>query len=113
MKKKTIYVVIAIAVVAIFALLASIMGGSRIDYPAMLMVDDVLYLDTFEPVTDVQEEDILGYTTSYTKKEPIKNGQANFEKGTAYAVAENGLAVQRGEEWTFFKAYERKKWFFD
>lgn len=108
MKKKTIYVVIAIAVVAILALLASTMGGSRIDYPAMLMVDDILYLDTFEPVPDIQEEDILGYTTSYTKKEPRKNGQANFEKGTAYAVAENGLAVQRGEEWIFFKAYERK-----
>ena len=47
MKKKTIYVVIAVAVVAVLALLASTMGGSRIDYPAMLMVDDVLYLDTF------------------------------------------------------------------
>ena len=108
MKKKTTYVVIAIVVVAILVLIASTMGGGRIDYPAMLMVDDILYLDTFEPVTDIQEEDILGYTTSYTKKEPRKNGQANFEKGTAYAVAENGLAVQRGEEWIFFKVYERK-----
>lgn len=107
MKKRTIYVAIAIVVV-ILALLVSVMGGSRIDYPAMLMVDDVLYLDTFEPVTDIQEEDILGYTTSYTKKEPRKNGQANFEIGTAFAPVENGLAVQRGEEWIFFKAYEKK-----
>lgn len=107
MKKRTIYVAIAIVVV-ILALLVSVMGGSRIDYPAMLMVDDVLYLDTFEPVTDVQEEDILGYTTFYTKKEPRKNGQANFEMGTAFAPVENGLAVQRGEEWIFFKAYEKK-----
>ena len=108
MKKKIIYITIAVAIVAVLALLASTMGGERIDYPAMLMVDDVLYLDTFEPVTDIQDEDILGYTTSYTKKEPRKNGQANFEKGTAYAVTENGLAVQRGEKWIFFEAYERK-----
>lgn len=108
MKKKTIYVVIAIAVVAVLALLASTMGGSRIDYPAMLMVDDVLYVDTFTPASNVEEEDILGYTKSYTNKEPRRNGQSNFEVGSAYATAENGLAVQCGGEWRFFKAYERK-----
>ena len=110
MKKKIIYVVIAIALVAVLALLASTMGGSRIDYPAMLMVDDVLYVDTFTPASNVEEEDILGYTKSYTKGEPRRNEQSNFarERRVAYAAAEGGLAVQVGEEWRFFKAYERK-----
>lgn len=110
MKKKTIYFIITIAVVAILAVLASTMGGSRIDYPAMLMVDDVLYVDTFTTASSVEEKDILGYTKSYTKGEPRRNGQANFarERRAAYAAAEGGLAVQVGDEWRFFKAYERK-----
>ena len=107
MNKRLIFAICAVAAIMMLALVPTI-GGSKIDYPYMLMVDDVLYVDTFTPVTDVKEEDILGYTESYTKKEPRKNGQANFEKGTAYADAENGLAVQRGNgEWILFKEYSR------
>jgi len=101
--KKNILLSLCAVVIIVMIAFAPTMGGSKIDYPYMLMVDDVLYVETFTPVTDVQEEDILGYTKSYTKGEPRRNGQANFGKGTAYASAENGLAVQRGEEWFSLK----------
>lgn len=109
MKKKILLALCVIGIIVI-AVFASTMGGSKVDYPAMLMVDDVLYVDTFTPASNVKEEDILGYTKSYTKGEPRRNGQSNFarERRAAYAAAEGGLAVQVGEEWRFFKAYEGK-----
>jgi len=107
LNRKLIFVLCAVAVIIMVAF-APTMGGTRIDDPYMLMVNDVLYIDTFTPLEDVRESDILGYTESYTKKEPRKNGQANFEKGTAYAVTENGLAVQRRSgEWILFKPYSK------
>ena len=105
MKKKILFAVCAVTIIVLLTF-APMMGGIKIDYPAMLMINDVLYVDTFMPVENIHEEDILGYTKSYIKKEPRRNGQATFEKGTAYAAVENGLAVQRGTEWIFFKVYK-------
>ena len=103
-------VLAAVGVIVLLAILVFLpaMGGSRIDYPAMLMVDDILYVDTFTPVTNVQKGDILGYTKSYTKTEPRRNGQANFEKGTPYAAAGEGLAVRIADQWILFKRYEHE-----
>lgn len=107
--KKNILLSLCAVVIIVMIAFAPTMGGSKIDYPYMMMVDDVLYMDTFTPVLDVEEEDVLGYTKSYTKGEPRRNGQSNLGKGIAYAAAEGGLAVRVGEEWRFFKVYERRK----
>jgi len=103
-------ILVAVGVIVLLVILAFLptMGGSRIDYPCMLMVDGILYVDTFTPVTDVQEGDILDYTKLYTKTEPRRNGQANFEKGTPYVAVGDGLAVKIADQWTLFKKYERK-----
>lgn len=105
--KKLLLILAAAAILVALAILPTL-GGGRIDYPYMLMVDDVLYIDTHTTVPEPQGDDILGYTTSYTKKEPRKNGQTNI--GTyevPYAAAEGGLAAQVGENWYLFEP--RKK----
>lgn len=103
--KTKILLALCAGIIVIMLISWPTMVGAKIDYPAMLMVDGILYVDTLTPISDIQEEDILGYTKLHTNKEPRRNGQANFTRGTAYAATQNGLAVKRGEEWILFKAY--------
>ena len=77
-------------------------GGSAADYPAAIMVDDVVYLLPDQPSpAEVAEEAITGYTSSYTDTFPEQNGETNFnrELGMPYAVTADGLAVQYNNEW--------------
>ena len=71
------------------------------DYPAAIMVDDVVYYLDSEIVAEVDESAILGYTNSYTNDMPKKNGETNFnrELNMPYAKVENGIAVLYHNEW--------------
>ena len=71
------------------------------DYPATIMVDDVVYYLDSEIVAEVDESAILGYTNSYTNDMPKKNGETNFnrELNMPYAKVENGIAVLYHNEW--------------
>lgn len=71
------------------------------DYPAAIMVDDVIYYLDSEIVAEVDESAILGYTNSYTDDMPKKNGETNFnrELNMPYAKLENGIAVLYHNEW--------------
>lgn len=105
--KKLLLILAIIVLLACLALFPALSGG-RVDYPRMLMVDDILYMDTRTAVPEPLESDFLGRTTSYTKKEPRKNGQTNIGKyEVPYAAAEGGLAVQVGESWYLFSPYSR------
>lgn len=76
--------------------------ASTTDYPAAIMVNDAIYLYSFEPIFgEVDESAIIGYTTSYTDTFPEKNGETNFnrELDMAYAEVEDGIAVLYENEW--------------
>lgn len=106
MKKRLLISVVA-AILAALVILPSL-GGKRVDYPRMLMVDGVLYVDTHTEVSAPREDDILGHTTSCTKKEPRKNGQTNIGAyEVPYAAADGGLAVRVGESWYLFQPHKR------
>lgn len=75
---------------------------AEIDYPAAIMVNDIIYLFEGEPMAgEVDENAILGYTESYTDTFPAKNGETNFnrELEMPYAQVENGIAVLYENEW--------------
>lgn len=74
---------------------------STADYPAAIMVNDVVHYLAAEIVAEVDESAILGYTDSYTNDMPKKNGETNFnrELNMPYAKVENGIAVLYHNEW--------------
>lgn len=75
---------------------------STTDYPAAIMVDDLIYLFSIEPMSaEVDETAIIGYTNSYTDTFPEENGQTNFnrELEMPYAEVEGGIAVLYENEW--------------
>ena len=103
--KKSLIISVVAAILAALVILPAL-GGKRIDDPRMLMADDILYIDTHTEVPEPQENDILGYATSYTKKKPRKNGQSNIGKyEVPYADTDDGLAVRVGETWYQFKPH--------
>ena len=71
------------------------------DYPAAIMVDDIVYYLDSEIVAEVDESAIIGYTNSYTNDMPKKNGETNFnrELNMPYAKVENGIAILYHNEW--------------
>ena len=98
MRRLTVYAPLLCAL----ALAGYSAGGSAADYPAAIMVDDVVYLLPDQPSpAEVAEEAITGYTSSYTDTFPEQNGETNFnrELGMPYAVTADGLAVQYNDEW--------------
>ena len=77
-------------------------GGAAADYPAAIMVDDVVYLLPDQPSpAEAAPEAIVGYTFSYTDTFPEQNGETNFnrELEMPYAVTADGLAVLYDNEW--------------
>ena len=67
----------------------------KADYPAAIMVDDVIYYLSAAIPAEVDESAIIGYTTSYTDEMPQANGETNFnrELDMPYAKVENGIVV--------------------
>ena len=72
--KKALLILVTILLLTVLAILPTL-GGGQIDDPYMLMVDGVLYLDTHTATQEPKADEIVGCTTSYTKKKPRKNGQ--------------------------------------
>lgn len=73
-----------------------------VDYPAAIMVNDIVYLLEGVPMSaEVDESAIIGYTESYTGTFPENNGETNFnpELGMPYAQVEGGIAVLYKNEW--------------
>lgn len=72
------------------------------DYPAAIMVDGKIYLLDLEPMSsEVDNHEILGYTTSYTDTFPEQDGETNFnrELEMPYAKVEDGVAVLYDGAW--------------
>ena len=75
---------------------------SKKDYPAAIMVDGVVYLYSAEAILgEVDESEIIGYTTSYTDTFPENDGETNFnrELKMPYAKVKEGIAVLNNNEW--------------
>ena len=94
------------AAIGICACMLGLFGCSRSDtvsdYPAAIMVDGEIYVLTVESLpAEVDDSEVMGYTTSYTDTFPQKDGETNFnrELDMPYAKVEGGIAVWYGEEW--------------
>ena len=79
------------------------------DYPALIMVDGVLYYLEYETPAEIDDSAIIGYTNSYTDGAPQNNGETNFnrELNMPYAKVDDGIAVLYQNEWWLCKT----KWF--
>ncbi len=84
-------------------------SSSAGDYPAMLMVDGVLYQSTSEPVPVEMDESVIKTVSSYTDTEPTEDGQTNFDRSctTEYGMTSDGLMVLIDLEWIRFAPVER------
>lgn len=72
------------------------------DYPAAIMVEDVLYYKPAQPSPgEVDSEAIIGTTTSYTDEMPDEEGETNFDRelGCPYARVREGIAILYSNEW--------------
>ena len=60
-----------------------------------IMVNDMKYYSTYEAVSVEVDDSAIQYTTSYAAGDgvPRKNGEANFDYGTPYAVLEDDVVV--------------------
>ncbi len=74
------------------------------DWPAMIMVDGTLYYKAYTVVESIDNDAIIGYTSSYTNNEPSKDGETNFSRtlGLPYAKTEDGIAVKYNGQWNLF-----------
>lgn len=83
-------------------------SSSSGDYPALIMVNDSIYYYTYEDIaeSEINEEDIIGYTVSYSDSMPTQNGETNFlrDTGSPYAQYEDGVAVFFEGKWGVFEA---------
>lgn len=75
--------------------------GVEKDYPAAIMIDDVVYALSSEAIPgEVDESSIIGYTSDYTDTFPIRNGENNFVKESVpYARVAEGIVVLYENEW--------------
>ena len=75
------------------------------DYPAAIMVDDVVYYLSYAMPAEIDESAVVGYTTSYTDEMPQSNGEINFnrELNTPYARVSDGIAILYENEWWLCK----------
>jgi len=74
------------------------------DWPAMIMVDGTLYYKAYTVVESIDNDAIIGYTSSYTDNEPSKDGETNFSRtlGLPYAKTDDGIAVKYNGQWNLF-----------
>ncbi len=99
MKRKIITAVLCL----IMLLALSACTSSVSDYPAAIMVNDMVYLFGDEDISaEIDETAILGYT-SYVEGWPSKNGETNFrrEGNLPYALYENGVIVLVDNKWIY------------
>jgi len=75
------------------------------DYPAAIMVDDVVYYLAYAMPAEIDESAIVGFTSSYTDEMPQSNGETNFnrELNMPYAKVSDGIAILYENEWWLCK----------
>ncbi len=82
-------------------------GGMTIatqgDYPAMVMVDGVLYKDTGRISTERRCGMMDGKITSTVDTVPAEDNQSNFGTGYGYQYGMNGIEVSIDGEWHIFE----------
>ena len=71
------------------------------DYPAMIMVDGVLYYVSEDMFTSEINEAAVKKVQSYTDSVPTKDGQCNFDRSlkAKYTATDDGLAVYIDGKW--------------
>lgn len=82
--------------------------GTKKDYPAAIMVNDVLYYSTGKPFSGKVDKTAVGGTvSSYTDEMPAENGEANFNRDldSEYAFTDKGLVVCIDNEWILFEEH--------
>lgn len=78
------------------------------DRRSMVMIDDVLYLDTGNEIDSVREDCLFdGEITSKVDQSqiPTENNQSNFGTGYGYQYGTNGtIEIYIDEKWCIFEA---------
>ena len=98
MKKLLIIVLVILLSFSLF----SCGKGVETDYPAAIMVDETIYYKSIQEIpAEDAEDNIIGYTTSYTNTFPNKDGQTNFirELNLPYAKVDGGIAILIDGTW--------------
>lgn len=80
------------------------------DYPAMIMVQDVLYYDSGEISTEARCGMMDGELTTMADPIPTENDQSNFGIGYGWQYdTENTIDVCMEDGWHIFVLYEKEK----
>ncbi len=97
----------AITMTMILRVIGCTKTGVSTDYPSLLMVDNEIYVFT-QTIHDgeIEESEIIGYTSSYTNEYPQKNGETNFsrELKLPYAKVGNDIVISINEQWHICKS---------
>lgn len=80
-------------------------AASQGDYPAMVMVDGVLYKDTGKISTELRCGMRDGEITSTVDTVPAEDDQSNFGTGYGYQYGMSGIEVSIDGEWHIFEPY--------
>lgn len=75
------------------------------DYPALVVVDGVLYQDTGRISTELRCGMMDGEITSTVDTVPAEDDQSNFGTGYGYQYGTNGVEVSIDGEWHIFEPY--------
>ncbi len=80
-------------------------AASQGDYPAMVVVDGVLYKDTGKISTELRCGMMDGEITSTVDTVPAEDDQSNFGTGYGYQYGMSGIEVLIDGEWHIFEPY--------
>lgn len=80
-------------------------AASQGDYPAMVVVDGVLYKDTGKISTELRCGMMDGEITSTVDTVPVEDDQSNFGTGYGYQYGMSGIEVSIDGEWHIFEPY--------
>lgn len=79
------------------------------DYPAMLMVNGILYQDSYEPYMETVDETQVQKASGYAESGiPARDGEQNFDRTSDtsyYVIDDDRIAVKMGleESWVIFR----------
>ena len=76
------------------------------DYPAMIMVKDVLYQDSGKISTELRCGMMDGSITSVAEGVPTENDQSNFRAGIGYQYGMDSIEVLIDDEWHILIPYD-------
>ncbi len=84
-------------------------AASQGDYPAMVVVDGVLYKDTGKISTELRCGMMDGEITSTVDTVPVEDDQSNFGTGYGYQYGMNGIEVSIDGEWHIFEPEQERE----